>query len=159
MSDVRTTLAELGYTEIETYLQSGNAVFTSRRRRSADLEREIENGIEKKTNLTVPCLIRTRDEMQSVVDGHPFRATATDGSRMMVLFLSAEPDPERLAAHNPGDLAPDDVHVVVREIYQWCPDGFHEAPTVSVFVEKHLGVWVTARNWNTVARLATLLDG
>ena len=84
---------------------------------------------------------------------------ADNGSRMMALFLSAAPDPEAAAAHDPVALDPDRVRVGDRVIYQWCPDGVLKAPDVSAFVMKHWKVTVTGRNWNTVTKLADMLSG
>ena len=63
-----------------------------------------------------------------------------------------------LTEHDPTELAPEEIVVGDRVIYQWCPDGFLEAPALGPFVEKHLGVRATGRNWNTVTKLAELLS-
>ena len=94
----------------------------------------------------------------AVLARNPFQTGATDGSKMLVLFLSEQPDPKLLEAHNPTKLAPEQIRVGERVIYQWCPDGILAAPKVSAFVEKHLKVAVTARNWNTATRLSVLMD-
>ena len=88
----------------------------------------------------------------------PLGDVATDGSKLLGLFLSAPPAPELLADHDPVSLAPDQVALGDRVIYQWCPDGVLAAPPVAGFVEKHLGVVVTGRNWNTITKLRALLD-
>ena len=90
--------------------------------------------------------------------GNPFQKEATIGSKMLVLFLSDDLDPTLLEAHDPTELAPQQIRVGERAIYQWCPDGFLAAPSVGAFAEKHLKVTVTARNWNTVTKLVELLD-
>jgi len=158
MADLREILTGLGYEGVTTHLQSGNAVFRSPVRSPGKLERAIASAIEARAGFEVPCLVRTKPELDAVVAGHPFAEKANNGSRMMVLFLSAEPDPGLLAAHDPTALAPADIQVSRRAIYQWCPTGVLEAPAVSAFVEKHLGVTVTARNWNTVTRLTAMVD-
>src|SRR5258708_6917935 len=158
MTDLRELLSGLGYRGVRTHLQSGNAIFTSRSGNPAKLAREIEKGIKDSLGLTVRCLVRSRDEVHAVLAGNPFRTGAADGSKMLVLFLSEQPDPTLLAVHNPTELARDQIRFGERVIYQWCPDGFLAAPSVGPFAEKHLKVAVTAGNWNTVTRLAALLD-
>ena len=77
----------------------------------------------------------------------------------MAHFLSAAPHPDRLAAHDPRLLDPGRIELGDRVIYQWCPDGLLAAPPAGALAERHLGVTVTARNWNTVTKLAELLAG
>jgi uncharacterized protein (DUF1697 family) len=158
MVDLRDLLVSLGYADVITHLQSGNAVFTSRKGNPSRLEGEIEKGFQQTLGLTVRCLVRTDADLKQVIAGHPFGKVATDGSRMLVLFLSQQPDPALLAAFDPRSLGPEQIHLGKRVIYQWCPDGFMAAPKVGAFVEKHLKVAVTHRNWNTVTRLGAMLD-
>ncbi|HEV2088220.1 MAG TPA: DUF1697 domain-containing protein [Cryptosporangiaceae bacterium] len=157
MADLRALLGGLGYTDVRTLLQSGNAVFGATGKPDA-VARQIEKAIQDELGLDVRCLVRTDDELRAVVDGNPFGDVATDGTKLQALFLSAPPDPKLLRAHDPTALAPDEIRLGDRVIYQWCPDGFLAAPPVGTFAEKHLGVTVTARNWNTVGKLATMLD-
>jgi uncharacterized protein (DUF1697 family) len=92
------------------------------------------------------------------------------------LFTSRKGDPAKLAreiekaidrklglrirclVRTRDELGPDQIRLVDREIYQWCPNGILAAPNLSAFVEKYLKVTVTNRNWNTVTRLGALLD-
>jgi uncharacterized protein (DUF1697 family) len=158
MAHLRHLLAGLGYTDIRTHLQSGNAVFTSRHADPAQVENEIEKGFKDTLRLTVRCLVRTGADLKAVIGGYPFQAVATDGSRMLALFLSQAPDPALLAAFDPRALGPAQIMLGERVPYQWCPDGILAAPNVGAFVEKHLKVAVTNRNWNTVIRLGAMLD-
>jgi uncharacterized protein (DUF1697 family) len=107
--------------------------------------------------MTVRVLVRTGPELQAVIDAHPLTAVADNGSRMFAHFLSADPDPALLAENDPRSLAPDEVVLGDRVIYQWCPNGALESPAVGPFVERKLKLTVTARNWNTVTKLASML--
>ena len=158
MADLRELLSGLGYADVRTHLQSGNVMFTSRSASAVRLAREIEKGIEDKLGLSVRCLVWSSDELRAVLAGNPFQREATDGSKVLVLFLSERPDPTLLEAHDPRELARDQIRIGERVLYQWCPDGFLAAPNVGAFAEKHLKVTVTARNWNTVTRLGVLMD-
>lgn len=154
MADLRELLMSLGCTDVRTHLNSGNAVFTSA---TPGLEARIEDGLAAELGLGVRCIVRSAEEMRTVIDGHPLRDVATDGSKMLALFLSAAPDPGLLVLHDPIALDPTRAVLGDRVIYQWCPDGVLAAPAVSGFVEKNLEVAVTARNWNTVTKLSELL--
>jgi len=157
MADLRELLSGLRCTNVRTHLQSGNAVFATSKRDEVRLAATIEKAIVDTLGLTVRCMVRSAAEMQAVVDAHPFREIATEGSKMFAMFLSEPPDRALLKQYDPVALDPDCIRLGDRVIYQWCPDGITQAPNVSGFVEKNLKVAVTARNWNTVAKLAQLL--
>jgi uncharacterized protein (DUF1697 family) len=158
MADLRALLSGLGLDGVRTHLQSGNAVFASDAG-PEPLHHRIEHAIAREFGLNVACLLRTHDELRAVIAANPLADVADDNSRFMALFLSEAPDPTALARNDPVKLDPDGVRVGDRVIYQWCPNGFRDAPAVGAYVEKHLRVTVTARNWNTVTKLADLSAG
>ena len=156
MAALRDLLGDLGHTEVRTHLQSGNAVFTSAPRTAEEVAQAIEGRITDDTGYDVKVVVRTSDEMASVVDANPLVDSMTDPAKMLVAFLSAEPAAERLAGIEPGDYEPEKFAVRDREIYLWCPGGIRDSKIVEVFSDKRLGVDVTARNWRTVTKLAEL---
>ena len=157
MASLRELLASLGFTDVLTLLNSGNALFSTNSVTGSDLEVTIEAAIERELGIAVQVLVRSGEEIGAVIRDNPILSLAVDGSKMIALFLSGEPAPTLLATYDPAGLDPGRIAVGNRVIYQWCPDGFLEAPAVGAFVEKNLRVTVTARNWNTVARLGALL--
>lgn len=157
MADLRSLLSGLGYSDVRTHLQSGNAVLSAADTDPDTVRARIEAALSDTLGMDVLCLVRDQDQLRSVIDGHPFPDIATNGSRMMAMFLSEAPDPALLTAHDPVALDPDRVRLGDRVIYQWCPDGLMAAPPVGAYAEKHLGVAVTARNWNTVTKLGEFL--
>jgi len=158
MAELRELLSGLGYTDIRTHLNSGNAVFYSVNTHPEELASQIENGIHDALGQSVRCLLRTGEELRATIAANPLNAVATDGAKMIALFLSDTPEPTLLVAHDPQTLAPEEISLGDRVIYQWCPNGVLEAPPVGQFVEKYLKVTVTGRNWNTVTRLSALLE-
>jgi uncharacterized protein (DUF1697 family) len=157
MADLRELLTGLGFTDVRTLLQSGNAVFATRNTLPETLAGRITGAINEQLGLDVGCLVRKGDELQTVIEANPLGDVATNGSKLMALFLSKQPDPKLLKAHDPRSLAPEEIRLGDRVIYQWCPDGVLAAPAVGGFAEKYLDVTVTGRNWNTVTKLAALL--
>jgi uncharacterized protein (DUF1697 family) len=173
MADLRELLGGLGLTDVRTVLQSGNAVVTvgpadpaqahsaqahSAQAHSAVLARRVEQELAERLGLRAGCLVVPGADLLQVVARNPFPDLADHGSRYLAIFLSERPDPALRAEHDPVGLDPDRVRVGERVIYQWCPDGILQAPPVSGFVEKRWRVTATARNWNTVAKLAALVS-
>jgi uncharacterized protein (DUF1697 family) len=159
MTDLRGVLRSLGYTDISTYLQSGNALFSSARQEPEQLSLEIERGIAGQLRLEVRVMIRTPEELAAVVDANPFREATADPTRLHVSFLSAQPDVERLAAIDARQFEPERFHVGDRAIYLWYPSGAGQARLTNAILERRLGVSATARNWNTVTKLLDLARG
>jgi len=152
MADLREVLAEAGYTDVSTLLNSGNAIFTASGKSADAIAKALEGAIEARFGRAVRCLVRTGDELAAIVDHDPFKDVATDRARCMVTFLSAEPATGKLSAIDPADYLPEQFVVRGREIYLWCPNGLRETAFGNVFFEKKLGVAATARNWNTVTK-------
>jgi uncharacterized protein (DUF1697 family) len=157
MEDLCEIFGRLGHVDVKTYLNSGNVVFTSRSENPQKLANEIERALDGTLGMAVRCVIRTDTELNAVIEGNTLIDATADGSRMLALFVSEQPDVATLRAFDPSALGPDHIRVGDRTIYQWCPDGILAAPNVSAFLEKHWKVVVTARNWNTVTKLAVLM--
>jgi uncharacterized protein (DUF1697 family) len=150
MADLRTILGDLGYTDVKTHLQSGNAVLTTSAK-AAKVERDVESAIRKEHGLEVPCLVRTTAQLRAVVDADPFGDVATDPSRYFVVFLSASLD-EKVT----GDYAPEEYRVIGREVYLWLPNGAHASKLAAAVSNKQTKVVATMRNWNTVTKMLAL---
>ncbi len=100
MAKLRDVLAGLGYTRPETYIQSGNAIFevddSVSDDDSADHSRRIAEALDAHFEFMTPVLIRTVDELASVLARIPFGVDA-DPKLVQVLFLGAEPTADRCA--------------------------------------------------------------
>lgn len=151
MTDLRRLLADAGYEDVRTHLQSGNVVLSSSlppRKLEAKLEQQLAAGF----GLEVPVLVRTRAELAKIVALDPLGKVATNRSRYLVSFLS-----QRLSSKVARELEAAGVIVRGRELYAWHPDGVQRSPLGKLLDDEKLGVVSTARNWNTVTRLLQLL--
>jgi uncharacterized protein (DUF1697 family) len=158
MGPLRELLTELGYGDVQTHLQSGNVLLTSRRT-GARLERDLERQIEDGLGVDPLVVVRTRDELADVVARDPFGREAGDPKRYLVTFLSAAPDAGVVRGYDDLDIAPERVHFSGREVYSWHPDGLQRSKLAAALNDKRLGVTATNRNWNTVTKLLELADG
>jgi uncharacterized protein (DUF1697 family) len=157
MADLRALLEDTGYTAVRTHLNSGNVVLTGEDADPAEHAERIESTIRERLGLEVRCAVLTADELRAVVDDHPFAAVADNGSRMMVHIYVRPVDPALVAGHQPVPQDPERARVGDRAVYQWCPDGLMAAPDIGPYVKQHLRIDVTARNWNTITKLAELI--
>lgn len=155
MADLRRIMTELGYGDVKTHLQSGNAVISSGQ--AADrIAADVGNAITAQAGLRCAVLIRTGPELEEVVASNPLGKEPDNPSRYFVAFLSAAPDPAAAARLSGQEFGPDRAWVQGRHAYMWCPNGLSETRLTYAYLEKQLGVVATARNWNTVRKLAVL---
>jgi len=158
MADLRELLEELGQRDVRTYVQSGNAVFTSARRGTDALAGEIERAIAERLKLDVRVLVRTARELARVVDANPLPHATRDPARFNVIFLGADPAPDRVTAIDPAAFEPEEFRFGDRVVYAWYRNGTQASKLDKVLSERGLGVTTTARNWNTVTKLLALAD-
>ncbi|CAM5327323.1 hypothetical protein GCM10010222_68710 [Streptomyces tanashiensis] len=156
MAELRSLLEGLGHTGVRTYLQSGNAVFTTGSGDGEDtLATAIEDAIEDRFGFRVDCLVRDGDYLAAVADACPFPAAELRGKELHAIYCSGPVDPERFAAIDQDAFLPEAFALGDRVLYLYVPDGLGTsklAPAISrPSVVK--GLVTTARNWNTVVKL------
>lgn len=156
MADLRELLGGLGYEDVATHLRSGNAVFTAAEGAAATTK-AIERAIGERFGFDVDVVVRTAAEIDHVLAHDPLGDVATDGAKYLVVFLSEKPsaaDRKRIGAIDLGD---EQLRIDGREVYLWCPRGLNQSQAWKVFSRTGLDATATARNWNTVEKLAELL--
>jgi uncharacterized protein (DUF1697 family) len=156
MQDLRAVLAGLGYTDVATLLQSGNAVFTSPRRQADKVCAELDRGISEQLGMKVRCVVRTAAELAAVVADNPFPEHAGDGAKLMVSFVSGPVEASIVDGDDAARFAPDEFRLGGREIYLWLPNGASGSRIPVDFWDKKTGLLSTTRNWNTVTKLLTM---
>ena len=156
MADFRKTLSDLGFRNVETYIQSGNAVIDSNL--SAEkVGPAIARALKTLTGTPVDVIVRTHDQIDNLIRGNPFAVEAADGTRVHVLFLPVPAAPtanaalESIVQKYPNRR--DRYRVVGHHIYFHFPDGAAETKFTGKTLDKAIGAVGTARNWNTVLKL------
>ena len=159
MSDLRDMLTQLGFYDARSLLQSGNLVFRGDARADAGLEHLLEAEAETRLGLRADFLIRSAQELRAVVARNPFRKEAEcDPSHLVVMFLKSAANVKDVKAMQAARTGPEVVRADARHVYIVYPEGIGRSRLSNVFLEGKLGVRGTARNWNTVLKLAALAD-
>ena len=159
MAELRALMTEeLGFEDVVTLVQSGNVVFSAPRTSAAELGRRIGDALENRYGFEVPTMIRTAPQLARVIDANPFPELAEDRTKVHVAFADGPTKASMLTEVDRSQFAPEDFHVGRDEVYLAYPNGAGRAK-MNVPFEKLLGVRLTARNWNTVLKLADLLSG
>ena len=146
MADLKTIAQELGLGSPRTFIASGNLLFTSKKGEQA-VKSALELAIKKHMSRDVRVMVRTAKEMAAVAKANPF--ADQPGNKVVAIFLDDAP-PEDSAAHA-RHLGEERIVAGRRELYVHYPNG--QGPSKLVIPAAAKG---TARNMNTVAKLAEL---
>ncbi|WNG41095.1 DUF1697 domain-containing protein [Archangium violaceum] len=158
MAQLRELMQGLGYTDVATLLQSGNAVFSSKEKNPAKLIKQLEAALAETFGFEVAVVIRTRDELAAAIEANPLPGAEDVPSQFLVTFLSDVPDQKQLQKLDPAAYLPDEFRAVGREIYARFPQGIRDSKLATVLSGTRWGVTATARNWSTVTKLLELAD-
>jgi uncharacterized protein (DUF1697 family) len=156
MAELREWFTGLGFTNVVTYINSGNVGFDARKMSDKKLARTIETAIEKNLGYAVSVMIRTREEIADVLAHNPFEGKFESHKQMHVLFGREEilKDLEKKIM----EFGSDDEEVAVRgrDIYALLRGSVAESEIGRGLLERKLKIQLTGRNWRTVQKLAEL---
>lgn len=155
MPTLRQLLTDAGFTDVRTYVNSGNVVLGSTLRSPAKVGQAVHDLIAEHFGVDTPVIMRTGPQLATVLDWNPFPAAAADHPKLVaVLHLSAEPEAVAVEPFLAGDYGPVRVaHRGEEVVIDW-----HDStgrPKVDTALKK-LGVHATARNWRTLTALAEM---
>lgn len=156
MSELRGIVEGLGHTDVETYLQSGNVVFTPCAAGSGDLADSLTAAISEATGHDIPVLVRTADQLRQVVSACTY--PVGDPTRVVVAFLGDPVDLDALELDDLGAYLPDELLLAGREIYVSVPNGQARSRLMERLTTRRLATSLTVRNWRTVSALADLTE-
>jgi uncharacterized protein (DUF1697 family) len=155
MADLRALLADLGYEDVSTHLQSGNAVVTADATPAA-VAKAVERAMADRLGLDVAAVVRSGGELARIVAADRLGDVADDPAKRMVIFLPAKASRSDLRALEREDFGDERLEAAGREVYAWCPGGIGRSPLMAAIGKTELGRTGTARNWRTVTRLAEM---
>jgi uncharacterized protein (DUF1697 family) len=159
MASLRAMCAELGLHDARTLLQSGNLVFRTEVPR-ARLVALFEAGIASRFGADVRTIVRSGEEWHAMIAANPFPQEASnDPSHLLVMCCTGAPGAEALASLRAWITGREVVRAVGADLFITYPDGIGDSKLTTAVIERRLAVSGTARNWNTVTKLAALAAG
>jgi uncharacterized protein (DUF1697 family) len=159
MADLRALLSQLGFADPRSLLQSGNLVFRAAVRPNTQLERLLETETEKRLGIETDFFVRSGPEWKALVAHNPFgEAARRDPAHLAVQFLKDAPAAKSVAELRAAIRGREFVRAKGRELYAVYPDGFGRTRLTNALIERKLGTRTTGRNWNTVLKLAAMVE-
>jgi uncharacterized protein (DUF1697 family) len=160
MDELREILRRLGFIEPRTLLQSGNAVFgvaAGSRLQCAGVESQIEEALQKRLALQADVFVRSAGEWDEVIAANPFPERAeADPAHLVVMTLRDAPAAAAVKALQSSIKGRETLRARDRHLYIVYPDGQGTSKLTGNVIERALTTRGTARNWNTVMKLAAL---
>ncbi len=160
MRDICAIAADLGFADPRTLLQSGNLVFSSTNADPVALESSLERAVKTRLGLETCVLVRSAAAWAALIAANPYPEFArSDPSHLVAMPLRDTPGDEAKASLQAAIVGRETFAAIGATLYLTYPDGIGRSKLTTAVVERRLGVVGTARNWNTVLRIAAALAG
>ena len=158
MAELRTLLEGLGHDGVRTYLQSGQAVFTSGHGDEESLAAELARAIEQRFGFPVDVIVRDHAYLKAIADNCPFPAAELEATHLHVTYFSEPVAEDRFAELDQAAHLPEEFRLGDRALYLYAPDGLGRSKLAVELSRprRNKGLIATSRNWNTVLKLVEL---
>ncbi|MCF6214415.1 MAG: DUF1697 domain-containing protein [Flavobacteriaceae bacterium] len=150
----------LGYTDVVTYIQSGNVVFKSDLLDTDKIALNIIGRINKDFCCDIKGMVINKKALDIIFKSNPFlKREAIDLSKLHVTLLSQSPNATVINQIKSINASQEDEFIVQGNcIYLFCPKGYGRTKLTNNMFEKKLNTTATTRNWRTVANLNELAN-
>lgn len=149
-------LQATGFTNVRTYIQSGN-VFVDSEETASKVGFMIKQEIFKTFGHDVPIIIVEKNDLEVCIQTNPFlKDENTDLKQLYVAFVSKELNENSIHDLKISNIKPDEVHIDINKIYIKYFIGAGKTKLDSNYIEKKLNLTATIRNWNTINKLLEL---
>ncbi|MGE3807719.1 MAG: DUF1697 domain-containing protein [Gemmataceae bacterium] len=153
MAGFKALLEGLGYTDVSTVLNSGNAVFTSASRSQRKHEASIAVALRETMAVEAPVIVKSAADWSAVLNAVPFEPSESEQSKYLVAFAADEAALTGIAPLQDLAQAPERFIVTRAAAFLYCPAGVLQSRVGKALLGK-AGERVTTRNWATVLKLA-----
>lgn len=159
MTDLKALFENMGFQNVQTYIQSGNVLFQTMEISTASVETSIANEILKNFGFQIPVIILSSSNLKRAISINPFyKGIDTDIDRLHLTFLKQEPLLENLQKIKTFQDEKDDFKIVDRNAFIYCSGKYSDSKFNNKFFETKLKVTATTRNWKTVLKLSNLIS-
>ncbi|MCZ6855546.1 MAG: DUF1697 domain-containing protein [Gammaproteobacteria bacterium] len=157
MKELVAELEKLGFSDVTTYIQSGNAIFLSDETSAAKLSEKIAHAIETSHGFLPDVMVLSADAFRTAAANNPFPTSAATAKTVHLFFLAEPSDKPELTLLDDVQAHGEDYRLCQQVLYLHTPDGYGNSKLAQK-VPRALGVPSTARNWRTVTRILEIAE-
>jgi uncharacterized protein (DUF1697 family) len=155
MDELKKLFESLGFSNVETFIASGNVIFETPSNDPSKLEKKIEAVLNEKLKYEVSTFLRTTMELTEISRYKPFKQKGMDAAAALNVAFIAEPlDTAAVKKLMTFKNEIDDFHVHEREIYWLCQVRQSDSKFSNATLEKAIGRRSTLRGISTVQKMA-----
>jgi uncharacterized protein (DUF1697 family) len=143
----------------QTYVQSGNVIFSSDEKDLVKLAKRLQDAIEKTLAFRPGVVLRTLAELREIIVRNPFaKRSGIEPGKLLVNFLASDPGKEAREKALAIKVGPEEMHLIGREAYIYFPNGQGRSKFPWAAIERVLGTSGTGRNWNSVTKMLEMAE-
>jgi len=157
MNDLRSLLGDLGYQNVDTYIQTGNVVFQTEKNNIREISKDIRAEVKNNHGFEPDVLLLTLEEIKDVIESNPFPEAKSDPKSLHLNFLISTPENPDLESLENFKKESERFKLTDKIFYLHAPDGIGRSKLAGK-TEKLLGVSMTGRNWRTVQRILQMAE-
>lgn len=159
MDALRNLYENMGFSNVTTYVQSGNVIFSGQDIEIRVLEKNIYQQIEKEFGFQVPVILLSIEMLKHIIENNPFVEDKNkDKSFFHVTFLSSKPEKYDAITIENKKQDEEDIAFTDYAVYLYCPNGYGRTKLTNNFLESKLKVGATTRNWKTTQELLKIAE-
>ena len=152
MAELRAFFEELGFTDVASYVQSGNVVFRAKKGDAVTQTKKLEGAFEKEWGFHSRIMVRDLGWFERLVGENPYPEVAGDPTKLHAYTLEREPTADEIARLAEKCTGPESFEVKGDVLYLKAPDGLGKSAFANI-LPRVLKVPGTARNWRSVLAL------
>lgn len=154
MEALTNCLTAMGFTNVQTYLQTGNVFVSTPETSAAKVGFIISQQIYATFGLDVPAIVINKNDLLACLKNNPFfKEKEIETKKLYVAFLSKELKKEQLSDLKMSQVKPDEAALDGTKIFIKYAVGAGKTRLDNKYIEKKLSLFATIRNWNTVTKL------
>ncbi|MBN1790586.1 MAG: DUF1697 domain-containing protein [Bacteroidales bacterium] len=159
MDALKEVYEDLHFTNVQTYIQSGNVVFQCDKSEQKDLALRISQLLQKKFGFNIPVIVLEIAELKSIIRSNPYQNDPSrDISHLHVTFLASGPEPFDINTIDPYKSPNEELTLTEKAVYLYCPYGYGKTKLTNAFFENKLKTGATTRNWRTTTELLHIAE-
>ncbi len=157
MDILKTILENVGFKNVETFVQSGNVFLEAEDENAQSIGFTIKQEIAKQLGLDVSIIVISKADLEKCLTNNPFfKEKEVDTKKLYVAFISKELNNSALNELKTSQFKPDEAYIDGNRIYMKLETGAGNTKLTQKYIEKKLNLTATSRNWNTVNKLIEL---